>query len=293
MLGGLLKDARMRQGLSIEDLERETSIRKAYISALEEEQWDVLPSPVYVKGFIRNLSNFLHIDSIPLIEEYISILNGNIGAPKVEDNSNNEADLHNNKKDAKDKDLLGMPLKEKPSKKKKSGAFLTVALIVALVGAGAFYFMNKDKNPASDTTTTQATEEKDKTVTETAKPKPTKVTEKIPVASNAPASAPQQQQTQATQPQQAQPADQAQPAQPAAGVNVSAKFNGNCWIQVIVDGNVVFEDIAEDGSNLSWQGNDTISIVAGNAGAMEVTHNGKNVGAMGAYGQVAEKVFTK
>ena len=293
MLGGLLKDARMRQGLSIEDLERETSIRKAYISALEEEQWDVLPSPVYVKGFIRNLSNFLHIDSIPLIEEYISILNGNTGAPKVEDNSNNETNLHSNKKDGNDKDLLGKPLKEKPSEKKKSNAFLTVALIVALVGAGAFYFMNKDGNSATETTTAAATEEKDKTVTETAKPKPTKVTEKIPVANNAPASASQQQQAPATQPQQAQPAEQTQPAQPAAGVNVSAKFNGNCWIKVIVDGNVVFEDIAEDGSNLSWQGNDSISIVAGNAGAMEVTHNGKNVGAMGAYGQVAEKVFTK
>ena len=291
MLGGLLKDARMRQGLSIEDLERETSIRKAYISALEEEQWDVLPSPVYVKGFIRNLSNFLHIDSIPLIEEYISVLNGNTGAPKVEDNSNNETNLNSNKKGSSDKDLLGKPLKEKPSEKKKSGAFLTIALIVALVGAGAFYFMNKDGNSATETTTAAATEEKDKTVTETAKPKPTKVTEKIPVANNAQAN---QQQTPPAQPaaEQPQPAPSAS-AQPATGVNVSAKFNGNCWIKVIVDGNVVFEDIAEDGSNLSWQGNDSISIVAGNAGAMEVTHNGKNVGAMGAYGQVAEKVFTK
>lgn len=288
MLGGLLKDARMRQNMTIEDLERETSIRKAYISALEEENWDILPSPVYVKGFIRNLSNFLHIDSIPLIEEYISIINGNPSAPKVEDNSAAQTDLRNNNNSNanNDKVLSEMSLKEKHDKKKSGGAFLIVALIVALIGAGAFYFINKDASSSQETPSVAANNEKEKTVTETAKPKPTKVTEKVPIANNsqpeATPPAPQQAQTPAIQ-----------PAQPANGVEVSAKFNGNCWIKVVVDGNVVFEDIAEDGSNLSWKGNDSISVVAGNAGAMEITHNGKDLGALGAYGQVAEKVFTK
>lgn len=293
MLGSILKDARERQNLTIQDLENETSIRRAYIAAIEEEDWDALPSPVYVKGFIRNLSNFLNVDSLPLIDEYIDILNGKSGAPTV---SETQVADESKKTDDKPKEtktsLSGLSGRERSLKKKSKGsAFLTVFLILALIGAGAFYFMNKngDLLPGmAATTSSEETSQKSekveteaKAVKESPKPKPTKVTEKLPS-------------TNATQ-SESQNANQTPQTteQTADGVEITAAFDGSCWTKVVVDGNVVFEDIAEDGSVHTWKGKDKISVVAGNAGAMNITHNGKKVGAMGAYGQVAEKVFTK
>ena len=54
MLGDTLRREREKQGLTIKDIENETSIRSLYIEAIEKGDYDHLPSDVYTKGFIRN-----------------------------------------------------------------------------------------------------------------------------------------------------------------------------------------------------------------------------------------------
>jgi cytoskeletal protein RodZ len=54
LLGTLLKGEREKKGLSRDQVAQITRLRKHYIEALEEENWDKLPSPVYIKGFIRS-----------------------------------------------------------------------------------------------------------------------------------------------------------------------------------------------------------------------------------------------
>ena len=61
-LGTLLVRAREARGLTIEDAERDTRISRRYLQALESEQFDVIPAPVYARGFLRSYSQYLGID---------------------------------------------------------------------------------------------------------------------------------------------------------------------------------------------------------------------------------------
>ena len=69
-IGTILTDARRRQGIDIETVERETKIRAKYLLALENEEWDVLPGPAYIRGFIRSYADLLGIDGEVLVDEY-------------------------------------------------------------------------------------------------------------------------------------------------------------------------------------------------------------------------------
>lgn len=61
-LGSLLSRAREARGLTIEDAERDTRISRRYLQALEAEQFEVIPAPVYARGFLRSYSQYLGLD---------------------------------------------------------------------------------------------------------------------------------------------------------------------------------------------------------------------------------------
>lgn len=61
-LGSLLTRAREARGLTLEDAERDTRISRRYLAALEAEQFDVIPAPVYARGFLRSYSQYLGLD---------------------------------------------------------------------------------------------------------------------------------------------------------------------------------------------------------------------------------------
>ena len=60
----------MRQRIDISEVESETKIRAKYLRALENEEWDLLPGPTYVKSFLRTYAEALGLDGKLLIEEY-------------------------------------------------------------------------------------------------------------------------------------------------------------------------------------------------------------------------------
>lgn len=61
-LGSLLTRAREARGLTLEDAERDTRISRRYLMALESEQFEVIPAPVYARGFLRSYSQYLGLD---------------------------------------------------------------------------------------------------------------------------------------------------------------------------------------------------------------------------------------
>ncbi|MDP2663044.1 MAG: DUF4115 domain-containing protein [Dehalococcoidia bacterium] len=69
-LGQRLREARERQGLSLEDIEVATRIRKSYLVAMEGEDYPSLPHPTYVKGFLKSYSAFLGIDPAEILDLY-------------------------------------------------------------------------------------------------------------------------------------------------------------------------------------------------------------------------------
>jgi hypothetical protein len=71
-IGSTLRDARLRQDLDFPELEQITKIRPKYLRALEDERFDVLPAPTYVKGFLRSYADALGLDGQPFVDEYNS-----------------------------------------------------------------------------------------------------------------------------------------------------------------------------------------------------------------------------
>ncbi|MEQ8237203.1 MAG: RodZ domain-containing protein [Syntrophomonadaceae bacterium] len=62
-IGKKLKDERERQGISLDTVAEATKIRKLYLKALEEDQYQELPQRVYATGFVANYARFLHLDA--------------------------------------------------------------------------------------------------------------------------------------------------------------------------------------------------------------------------------------
>jgi hypothetical protein len=69
-IGEVLKSTRMRLRLDIATVENETKIRTKYLRALENEEWEALPGPTYVRGFLRTYAGYLGLDADALVDEY-------------------------------------------------------------------------------------------------------------------------------------------------------------------------------------------------------------------------------
>ncbi|MSQ41763.1 MAG: hypothetical protein EXR65_01815 [Dehalococcoidia bacterium] len=61
-LGELLRAARRQRALTIAEIANDTRINADYLEALEQEHYDVLPAPVYARGFLRAYAKHLELD---------------------------------------------------------------------------------------------------------------------------------------------------------------------------------------------------------------------------------------
>jgi Helix-turn-helix domain/RodZ C-terminal domain len=71
-IGSSLREARLRQELDFPELEERTKIRPKYLRALEDERFEILPAPTYVRGFLRSYAEALGLDGQPFVDEYNS-----------------------------------------------------------------------------------------------------------------------------------------------------------------------------------------------------------------------------
>jgi cytoskeletal protein RodZ len=71
-IGGSLREARLKRGLTPADVQKAIRIRDRYLQALEEERWELLPGDAYVKGFLRTYADYLGLDGSLYVEEYNS-----------------------------------------------------------------------------------------------------------------------------------------------------------------------------------------------------------------------------
>lgn len=69
-IGATLQEARMRARIDISEVESATKIRAKYLRAIENEEWEMLPGPTFVKSFLRTYAEYLGIDGKLLVEEY-------------------------------------------------------------------------------------------------------------------------------------------------------------------------------------------------------------------------------
>jgi hypothetical protein len=69
-IGGSLRAAREHRQLQLSEVERATHIRAKYLTALEEERFNVLPGTAYAKGFLRTYADFLGLEGPRFVDEF-------------------------------------------------------------------------------------------------------------------------------------------------------------------------------------------------------------------------------
>ena len=61
-MGERFRAAREARGLSLSDVAEQIRIRSVYLASIEEENWNAIGAPVYIRGFLRTYARFLGID---------------------------------------------------------------------------------------------------------------------------------------------------------------------------------------------------------------------------------------
>ena len=255
MVGDILRREREKQGLTIADIEQGTSIRGLYIEHIERGNIKELPGLVYAKGFVRNYAKFLRLDAEQLVQQFAEENGSAPVPPPVEvESPARRISLSN----VGDESLSEISIGQQSSSYAGIFGKLAAGIVVlaALVGGGAAV-ISAINAPAREAV-------------------------QPPVKAEQPAAAPA-----------AAPANPSDTQENADGVRVSVTLTERCWTEVSVDGKSVFEGIIEKGKTENWQGKESVVIRAGNAGALDVTLNGKKLGKFGDNGEVLERRFTK
>ena len=256
MIGDLLRRERERQNLSIKDIEKATSIRALYIDAIEKGEYKTLPGEVYAKGFVRNYANYLKLNANEIVNAFNEEMHPQEELQDAAGSSSAEEARQEQSAERNREEYRGpkiTSLESYPMEKKSHGV-RNALMVAAAVFVVAFAAL-------------------------------------IAFGGDEEPSAPAPRAK--TQTQQGQKQTEAAPKAAADGVEVKLSFTDRCWTEVVVDGKTEFEGTAEKGKVLTLKGKDKVRITAGNAGALNYSLNGKDMGAIGQKGEVVEKTFTK
>ena len=60
--GDVLRQTRLERGITLGEVEQDIRINRTYLEALENARFDVLPAPVYARGFMRSYARYLGLD---------------------------------------------------------------------------------------------------------------------------------------------------------------------------------------------------------------------------------------
>lgn len=310
MLGDTLREAREKQGLTYKDIEKGTSIRALYIEYIEKGEYDELPGDVYTKGFIRSYANFLKLDANALVQAFTA--ERHKGAAPA----------------AQQKPAAPKAAPEKPQAKKPAAPSVQPAAkpVEKAEKAAKAETIEKAEKPSEQPAAPKQEAAPRKAPVQpkatAVKPQPKKAPASKPAAprftaqdfnepkrsngkliaivaivlvvlagavyalsgSDDSAKKPATQQTQQVEAPAPKTYD---------GVEVTATFTADCWLEVKADGKTVYEGTLKKGDSQTWKGTDKVTVRVGDAGAVSFSVNGKDLGTAGKTGQVANKTFTK
>lgn len=269
-LGESLRHQREILGLSLEDVERHTHLRSHYLEALEQGNLESLPSPVQGRGMLKNYADFLGMDPDPMLLLFADALQAQHISRKPER--------------TKPRPPEKQPRSVSPIRRLLSGdLFLTggiVLILVLLVTWGVFQIASARSEQTVDPTAPS--------IADVLAPLPT-VTSTILPTQDTLAEAESQVNPLVTATEVAALPD-FDFSQGSIQVVVSARQRG--WLRVTVDGEVEFEGQVIIGTVYPFSGSERIEVLTGNAGGMVVYYNDQNLGTLGLFGEVANRIFT-
>jgi cytoskeleton protein RodZ len=128
--GNVLKAAREAQGLSIHEVCSQLRLGIKQIQAIEQDDFEKLPQPSIVRGFIRNYARLLNIDVNPILEAYQRIVPNKAPLPlSVRSNASRS-------------------VIDKPAPGFRPQRLLTFLIFLILAGIAAYFYINHIKPQA-------------------------------------------------------------------------------------------------------------------------------------------------
>ncbi len=256
LVGEKLRNAREAKGLQLEDVSRVIRIGKQFLAAMEHDNWEALPNPAYVKGFLRSYASFLGLSADELILMYED-------SRKISVPSQPEHKAEISKAVPK---ILSIGMKRK--------WFLPVILLL-IAGFTAYMLGNTDRKSKEENAPIA--------VQETKAPSPPVVQQP---ASSARSSLPAKQET---------PQSNITPplaVAPHTGIFLRLTVTSDTWLNIIIDGNLSKRYELKAGDVIEWKGENSFTLDLGNAGGVTAEFNGKRLKPFGSPGATAHVVLT-
>jgi cytoskeletal protein RodZ len=285
-LGQHLVEARTAKELSLADVEKATRIRQKYLEGFEQGDYASLPRGAVARGFLRTYATYLGLDADDALRRY-SQESGDtdeqtpiaeVGKPRLVDYRPVEVEL----------------LDTRPNL--EWVRWVVALVIVAALAAAAWWFLGRDGGtsvlatvmsalgpaPTSTNTASATPTRWIITATPTSPSSPGAVTV-MPTSDLLPLPTP-------TVPPTITPTPRptATP-EVVARIALTARVGQRAWVRVTADGLVALETTLEPGQTQSWDANNSLKVLTGNAGGIELILNGAEMGKMGNVGQVIER----
>ena len=75
------------------------------------------------------------------------------------------------------------------------------------------------------------------------------------------------------------------------GIRLGIRARGDCWVELKVDGQLLFKNILKKGRTESWQAKEKFELSLGNAQAVDLEVNGKLISGLGRKGQSVKNIL--
>jgi cytoskeleton protein RodZ len=276
-IGPELEQARKEQGLTLDDVEQATKIRKRYLAGLEREDYGVLPDAVYAQGFLKTYANYLGLDGEDLSRQ-------------LKDRRKARRERTINYSPPKRSDFeqpLITPTGLSGTRKRKISTTSILSVVVAVFALvaiiGTLYYVGRGAQTSDiNGQAPPQSAEKDGPNSEQDASK-----------AKAPEGDSGSKNDGESQAGQSKDGNEAEPAAPPDALQVVINVQQRpSWLSIQSDGILAYEDIAQPGFSQTFEANRELSITTGDAGAVTVEVNGQNVGVLGGPGEVLTRDFT-
>jgi cytoskeleton protein RodZ len=266
-IGLKLRQARLRAGLTLEEISSTTRISLNYLRAIEADDLDQIGSRFFYASFVRQFAAALKLDDAAFVAALDSAMS-HLPAPLAPGEPGTPVPPHLS------------PLR--PTRTRTLRWAVSVgslaAVLVACSGVYSFWQNYRyELMPSFSKLMRFASERR------SAESKPADSVrhsdEKSPVADG----------TGPNPPGKQPGATEAEPS----GVRLEVSALERTWLSVFTDGRQVYNGILQASETKELDGQKTARVRTGNAGGIAVVFNGKTIGTLGPKGQVRTAVFTK
>lgn len=262
--GEYLKREREQRGVSLADIFKATRVPLKHLEALEADNFDSMPHPTFIKGYIRSYCKVLGVDETDAVLRYEVYLR---------DKADREHEPRPQARIPQPKDMEKPPLLGQFWEDKRNVIMVAVAaavVVVIIIVAAFFMFGSGGPEPVPTPSEEQAAPEPAEAAPEPVKEaKPVKPAAAAKVREKAP---------------EPVKAAEKEPAQMRHALIVRA--NDTVWIEATIDGAEPFDVTLKDEETVIWKAADTISLKVGNAGGVALTFDGKPLAPLGEPGYV-------